>query len=274
MRFASADEALRAALAAGGAGPIAILLCEDGLLAADSAAHLLGLGAAAILTLGPEAPAEGPSLFAAPATLHDAAARAALLTRIIRAAAGRWLLIAFNGEFPYHPFAETRPLPALIEFLGTERRRAAMGCAIDLYDDGMIGGGAPNLAAACFDADGWYGFEREGRLADVRGGLGWRFEDHAPPALARVNRPVLFRAEEGLEIGPDLWLSDPEMNAASCPWHLSPTLAVMSYRRTRRLLAHPAMRGLATLTWPKTARFEWRAGQLVRLGMIEEGQWF
>ncbi len=276
MRFASVDQALRAAVGAAGAAPTGLLLCEDGVLAGESAAHLLALGCGAVLALGPGAGAagDGPALFAAPAELHDAGARARLLTRIIRAAAGRWLLVVFNGEFPYHPFAETRPLPALVEFLRTERRRAAMGCAIDLYDDGMIGGGAPDLAQARFDADGWYGFEREGGLADIRGGLGWRFEEHAPPALARVNRPVLFQAAEDLEIGPDLWLSEPELNAAACPWHRSPTLAVMSYRRTRRLLAHPAMRKAGTLTWPKTARFEWRAAQLVRLGMIEEGQWF
>lgn len=278
MRFSSIEELLRARprMAAPG-GPVAALLCEDDVLAADSADALFARGFEDVLAIGPGAetlPQDNPKLRSSAANIREPAARARALTRLAHACAGRWMAIIFNGEFLFHPFADTRPVAALTDFLETERRRSASGCAIDLYDDGMIAGAAPDLSAACFDTEGWYGFEHENRLADVRGGLGWRFEDHAPPALARVNRPVLFIASATLEINDDLWLSDSELNTVSCPWHQSPTLAVMSYRRTRRILAQPGMRNLKTLLWPKSARFEWRAAQLAEIGMIDEGQWF
>ena len=104
--------------------------------------------------------------------------------------------------------------------------------------------------------------------------LGWRFEEFSPVSMSRVNRPAFFLAEDKTRLRDDLWLEDEEMNTISCPWHNNPTMAVMSFRRARRLLSHPNFRGaISTLMWPNSRRFEWRSDQLSALGLIEAGQW-
>lgn len=259
-----------------GSDPLALLICEDDIFVSETVDWLFERGFAQVAALGPAAVGlrarPGLHILAAFSVL-DPVRRAAALTRVIGAADGRWILICFNGEFLLHPFSDSRRIRDLTDFLDSERRPSAMAYAIDLYADSMIGGGAPALDEVYFDLDGWYGFEQEGRLVDIRGGLGWRFETHAPPELARINRPALFRARKGLSLDANLWLNDPEMNAIACPWHNNPTVALMSFRRTRRILSHPDLRDLRTLIWPKSRRFEWSSEQLVHAGVIEAGQW-
>lgn len=256
--------------------PLGLLICEDRMMVQESADHLFSIGLDEVLAIGPGAealPEEIPGLHLVSLPVHDPVARAEIVSRVIEASAKRWMLVAFNGEFAFHPFAETRSLPDLTSFLHSEQRATATAYAIDLYSDAMIGGGAPDLKDLWFDAEGWYGFEREGKLVDVYGGIGWRYEEYSPSAMARINRPALFQARRGLKMRPDLWLDDPKMNTISCPWHNNPTLALMSLRRTRRVLAHPGMQGAKTLLWPQSRRFEWSSEQLFSLGLIEPGQW-
>lgn len=259
-----------------GAGPVALLVCENDVFVAETADWLFERGFAQVAAFGPAAAAltPRPGLRILPgAPVHNPVRRAETLTRAIGEASGRWTLVCFNGEFLLHPFSDSRRIRDLTDFLDSERRSSSMAYAIDLYADSMIGGGVPALDEVYFDLDGWYGFEEDGRFVDIRGGLGWRFETHAPQELARINRPALFRARKGLSLDEDLWLSDPEMNAIACPWHNNPTVALMSFRRTRRILSHPDFRDVGTLMWLKSRRFEWSSDQLVHAGMIEAGQW-
>lgn len=273
MRHETAEAALRAT--AGEPGPLALLFCEDAPFSEASAARLFEIGCPAALALGPGALglAPRPGLSVAPAPAHDPVARAALVERAAALREGRWLLVLFNGELPFLPHGETRGLRDFTDFLASERRRSAVAYAVDLYADAMIARPEEAPAEAWFDAIGWYGFDLDGGDAEVRGGLGWRFEERTPPELAVVNRPALFRAAPGLRVRPDLRLEPAELNALAAPWHRSPTFALMSWRRTRRVLAHPASRGARTLIWPGSARFEGSSAQLLRLGVIEPGQW-
>lgn len=277
MRHASIEEFARQTRA--GQAPAAILLCEDDFLADATAARLADLGFAPIIAAGPghaAVDAERPGVETFPAQIASAAARTELLNRLIGMLRGRWTLVCFNGEFPFFPFCESRRAIDFVDFLRSERRAACAAYAIDLYADSMIGaaGEEPDLDEVYFDAEGWYGFDRGDGLVDIYGGLGWRFEEYAPVALSRVNRPALFRADEGARLDDDLWLTDQERDTISCPWHANPTMALMSFRRTRRLLSHPNFRSaIDTLSWPNSRRFEWRSGQLSAMGLIEAGQW-
>lgn len=258
-------------------GPVAALLCETGSLARRSADHLLECGFGAVLALGPGASSVGddaPGIICADAAILAPRDRSRTLNRVISALEGRWMLVCFNGDFLYYPFAETRGVQDLIEFQSSERRRAVMGYAIDLYSEAMRDGGEPDLDDAYFDLEGWYGFEASDRQVNIYGGLGWRYEEYMPLALTRINRPALFRADKGVSLDETLWLNDPEMNTVACPWHNNPTIALMSFRRARTLLAHPKFSGgVAALKWRHSVKFEWRAEQLVESGLIEAGQW-
>lgn len=277
MRHASVDDYARAPRRGG--GPVAVLLCEDGVLAEASARRLSALGFGAVVAAGPGAAAvdaDRPGVDAFPARISAAPSRAELVNRLLGLFVGRWVLVCFNGEFPFFPYCETRTATDFADFLRSERRSTCAAYAIDLYADAMIDDAAaePDLDDVLFDAEGWYGFDRGDGLVDVYGGLGWRFEEYAPVALSRVNRPAFIRAGNGARFGEDLWLTTADANAISCPWHANPTMAIMSFRRTRRLLSHPNFRGaIDTLVWPNSRRFEWRSDQLSALGLIEAGQW-
>ncbi|MEM7524113.1 MAG: hypothetical protein AAF360_10215, partial [Pseudomonadota bacterium] len=171
--------------------------------------HLRGRGFGRIIAAGPGAAslgedADDSDVYAFTAKVHDPAQRAKLLNNLIDAHRGEWLLVCFNGEFFFHPFCDTRSVRDLIEFMWSERRDAVMNYAIDLYNDDMTGE-AFNREMAYFDAEGWYGFERGEKLADVYGGLGWRFEEFTPRDMSRVNRPALFWADPAVPIRGDLW---------------------------------------------------------------------
>lgn len=274
MRLETIDEYLGGP--ATGKGPIAVLLCETKAMAAESASALQQRGFQHIIAAGPgfDGVPDAEWISAFPAPIHTARDRTATLNRLIEIHAGRWVLVCFNGDFLFYPFAETRSISDLTEFLGSERRTAIMTYGIDLYSDRMISGEQPTRDDSWFDAQAWYGFERGDGLADVYGGLGWRYEEYVPVATSRVNRPALFQARAGLRIGDDLWLDEDVMNTVACPWHNNPTMALMTTRRARMLLEHPNFKSAVTsLIWPKSEKFKWQSEQLVQHGLIEAGQW-
>lgn len=276
MRYTSLDDYL-GAIPAGRTGPVGVLLCESSFLAAESAQRLRQTGFRDIVAIGPGAAAIPDEVGAAriDAQIARPAARAAALNRLIGAHAGRWMLAAQNGEFLFFPFCETRGVGDFTEFLASERRASAMAYAIDLYSDALGRDDARfSPREAYFDTQGWYGFEREGRQAEIFGGVGWRFEEYMPHALQRINRPALFRADPEAPIREDFWFANDEYNAISCPWHNNPTFALMTVRRAAALRSHPNFnKAVKTLMWPCSTRFEWSSEQLLGLGMIEAGQW-
>lgn len=276
MTYESLDDYL-GAIDAGPSGPRAIILCESEFLAAETAQRLVDLRFQQIIAIGPGArAAEGVEQVAAiMEPIGKDVARAAAVNRLIADAPARWTLLLFNGEFVFYPFCETRSIRDFAEFLNNERRPAAMGYAIDLYSDAL---GQDDAAfspqEAYFDAEGWYGFERGDKIAEIYGGVGWRFEEFMPHTMLRVNRPALFWADPEVPIRGDLWFDEDAYNAVSCPWHNNPTFALMSVRRAMALRAHPNFaKAVKTLMWPCSQKFEWRSEQLLSLGMIEAGQW-
>ena len=258
-------------------GLTAVILCETSFLLAETVAHLSEAGFTRLIAVGPGANAapDRDDVIAAPADIAGAESRADVINKLIAAAAGRWMLVCFNGEFLFYPYRESRLIQDFTEFLSWERRPAAMGYAVDLYSDALgREEEAFSLEDVYFDTEGWYGFERGEKLAEVFGGLGWRFEEFTPRDMTRVNRPALFWADPAVAMRADLWFEDDVYNAISCPWHNNPTMAEMSFRRARRLLSHPNFKGaIGTLMWPNSTRFEWSADQLVKLGLVEAGQW-
>ena len=254
---------------------VALLVCEDDVFADRSVDHLLKLGFETVVAIGPGAAdlekAEAENVAVIPMKAAEAVDVANAIGDRLE---GAWLIVCFNGEFPFFPYCESRSIFDFIDFLGSERRASCMAYSVDLYSDALIAGDAVDLADVYFDAEGWYGFDGEKGHVDVYGGLGWRYEEFAPISLSRVNRPALFRGGPGSRLHPDLWLEDGALNTLNCPWHNNPTIALMSFRRARRLLSHPNFKGaIDTLMWPNARRFEWSSEQLVRLGLIEAGQW-
>lgn len=274
-------------------GPIAAMICEDAYLAAETADWLSALGFGTILAIGPGARAavEGAAVEGAGverAAVEGAAAdvkiveiavdvfdpvrRTAALNRLIDAHHGQWMLLCHTGEFLFFPFCGTRSVCDLTDFVRSERRSAAMAYVVDLYGEGSEPDFSPQ--EAYFDAEGWYAFDHGDGSVEVFGGLEWRFEDMVRGPRSPINRPALFLAGPGSKLRPDNWFEDPALNGVSCPWHHNPTLALMSVRRARRLLATPgfAERGRSFL-WRHSVRFDWRPEQLTAMGVIEPGQW-
>ena len=184
-----------------------------------------------------------------------------------------WL---WAGEFLFYPFCETRSLPELVGFLTDERRRVLFSYALDLYAPEMPGGDIdPTRCQLQFDRIGYQPFPQPDQRLDLFGGLGWRFEECTPPEMQQIGRSALVRADAGIPFDRHWRFEDPEYDSVSCPWHNSPTGAVMSLRRAYRVLAHPAFAAVAgDLVWQGSQPFDWTSRQLLELGMIEPGQWF
>ncbi len=113
------------------------------------------------------------------------------------------------------------------------------------------------------------------RQMDMFGGLRRRFEEHVPWGRRRIDRVALVRAERGLEMRPDLTLSDEERNTVNCPWHNNLTAAVMSFRAAKALRSNPGSKWTVTdFRWSGSVPFDWSSKQLLELGLMEPGQWF
>lgn len=257
-------------------GVIAVLLCESDRHAAQSAARLVRQGASAIVAVGGSGDLGVDVPVIHVGALPDQRGLSDLMNTVLGALRGRWVLWLWNGEFFVFPYGETRTLSDLTAFLEDERRRSLYGYALDLY--------APSLpkptdaveqATLYFDRIGYHGFPRDGQGLRLYGGLGWRFEEMTPPHLQQIGRTVLLKPGPDTAMNQELLFGDTEYDSVSCPWHHNPTGAVMSLRRSRRIMAHPAFAEVAhRLVWSGSEPFQWRSDQLLDLGMIEPGQWF
>lgn len=267
-------------------GPLAVILCEDDVLVGETLDHHLSRGFRHLLALSPEPldPALIPDGGRVTNLRWDTRASAAhvpALAAVITAVApGTWLFYAFNAEFLFFPFCETRRIGEALAFHAEERRHAMACIMADLYPEA---GSDLTKDRALLDARGYFALHRadsggtgygEGQV-DLHGGLRWRMADRIPPASRRLDRIALFRAAKGLQIGADHRTNRPDDNRLSCPWHHNMTAAIASFRVAKALLRNPATRdGITRLDGPNSVPFAWSSAQLLDLGLIEPGQWF
>jgi hypothetical protein len=240
------------------------------------------MGFGTILVIGDvaEASTDGVHLF--PAQLNRLEDSIDALNKIIAACTGKWIYYAFNAEYLYFPYCETRTIKDAVTFMEEERRIAVFTYAIDLYPENLSShGNGVDIGSAHLDQNGYYGQERfsDGevveRQPEVFGGLRWRFEEHIPWEKRRIDRISLFKATQGLEIGLDLRLNDVEMNTIACQWHSNMTIAVMSFRVAKALMHNPGSADdINSFRWGGSRKFRWNSAQLMELGFMEPGQWF
>lgn len=283
------DAFVSEARALSGRAPLALVAAEDGMEVESTIAHDRAAGFGLVLLLTPEGvapPAPCAGVHHARWDPHAPEALPRLLNRLIRALPeGTWLSWGYNGEYLFHPFWENRSIRALLAFLTEERRATLPACIVDLYpsDLSQVPEGVTR-DGAMFDAGGYYALDRPDparpgasleRQIDIFGGLRRRFEEHLDDPPGRIDRVPLFRTRKDLHLGPDHRFDIAEYNTVSCPWHRSPTAAVMSFRAAKGLRHNPASRAaIRDFRWPHSRVFDWSSRQLLDLGLIESGQWF
>jgi len=274
--------------ARGGAGPVALILAEDGIELASTIRHhsRIGFDRIAVLAPGHVAPARGPGTDAAAHLRFDArapGAAARAVNRAIAALPGRWIYWGYNAEYLFFPFCEHRAIAEALAFVAEERRESVHACVVDLYaGDPADHPSGVSVEDACLDLSGYYALARKGpdgapleRQLDFFGGLRWRFEEHVPPDRRAIGRVALFRARPGLAMDEAGRFSDPEFDTYECPWHHSLSAAVCSFRAAKALRANPGSAAAARdFRWRNSGRFDWRSQQLMDLGLMEPGQWF
>ncbi|MGE4610984.1 MAG: hypothetical protein AAED33_06270 [Paracoccaceae bacterium] len=262
--------------------PIAVILAEENVDLSGTIEHHRKMGFATILVIGDVASVTGDNLHTFPMQLNRLGDTIEVLNKIIAACTGKWIYYAFNAEYLYFPFCETRSVKDAITFMEEERRSTVFTYSIDLYPASLSAhGNGVDIETAHLDRNGYYGQERflDGeaveRQPEIFGGLRWRFEEHIPWEKRRIDRISLFKASKGLKIGPDLRLNDPEMNTISCEWHNSLTIAVMSFGVAKALMHNPgSAEDIDSFHWGGSRKFEWTSTQLLELGFIKPRQWF
>jgi hypothetical protein len=282
MRYRTFDDFLRAARAAIGAGPAALVFVEDMVEVERTIRHHAGIGFRTLVVFGPAAfqlPAELAGLVHyVPWDMVQDAATETAVNRVIEAAPGAWLYYCYNAEFLFFPFCETRTVGEMLAFHDEERREAMLTYVVDLYAGDLETHPNGVAAEAFLDRAGYFALAREGapeRQLDFFGGLRWRFEEHIPEDRRRIDRIGLFRAKPGLRLRGNHTFSDEEYNTYACPWHHNLTAAICSFRAAKALRTNAASRyEITSFLWPSSERFEWTSQQLLDLGLMETGQWF
>lgn len=267
-------------------GPVGLILIEDEVEVASTIAHHEKLGFAQLILFcdaGTALPDLGDQVHRVDYDVTRADALAQIVNAVIAAAPGQWIYYGYNAEYLFFPFCEDRSLPELVSFVTEERRDTIMCHVVDLYAADLTA--SPDGVSredAHFDRTGYYALARRdaggtalARQMDLFGGLRWRLEEHMPVGRRRIDRPALFRAQAGLQIGADHLFNMPEYNTFTCPWHHSPTAAVCSFRTAKALRRNPGSRhDIHSFHWPGSLGFSWHSRQLMDLGMMEPGQWF
>ncbi|WGH79312.1 hypothetical protein [Jannaschia ovalis] len=272
-----------------GEGPVLMLLCEDQSEIESTLRHHSEAGFRTIVAAVPPGVTLPPAL---PEGVHrlaldrrpDAMAATCVNALIAGRPAGAWTGYCYNAEYLFHPFAETRRVGEAMTFCSEERRDAILCFVIDLYAGALVAGtDGVDRDDAWMDETGYFALARdpgdgEGpreRQMDFFGGLRWRFEEHVPWERRRIDRTALFRTRPGLRLNPDHTLTIAEMNTYACPWHHSMTACIASFRAAKALATNPGSRAvIGSFRWDGSIPFEWRAQQLMDLGLMEPGQWF
>lgn len=288
MRYSSLKDFQHRGRAALGDGPVAIIVAEDEVEVDTTIRHAFLSGFASVVFFAPRGvdPSDGLA-----ARIHcvdfdtgvDDAAAAAVNGVIEAAPEGTWLHYAYNAEYLFYPFAESRTVGEMLAFHSEERRAAMVTYVIDLYaGDLSRADNAVSLDDAHLDRSGYYALGRTDpdgksldRQLDFFGGLRWRFEEHIPEARRRIDRVSLFRTRPGLKLLPDHTLNDDELNTYACPWHNNLTAALCSFRTAKALRVNAGSRyDIDSFRWHNSVPFEWDSRQLLDLGLMEPGQWF
>ncbi|OWU85770.1 hypothetical protein ATO6_02325 [Oceanicola sp. 22II-s10i] len=289
MHFTSLTDFLRNGSAALAKGPIALIFAEDEVELAATIRHHRVAGFASTVVFMPDAwdlPADIVDLcWRVRYDMTREGAMEEAVNAVIDAAPGRWLYYCYNAEFLFHPFCESRTVGEMLTFHTEERRDAMLTYVVDLYA-GDLGRhpDAVSLEDAHLDRSGYYALARPDpenknypreRQLNFFGGLRWRFEEHVPAALRKIDRISLFRAKPGLRLLPGHLFNDQEYNTYACPWHHNLTAAVCSFRTAKALRRNPGSRfDIDTFKWYNSEPFEWHSRQLLDLGLMEPGQWF
>lgn len=258
-------------------GVVGVLLCETRAQVEATACRLEAQGASVIVAIGQAVDLDDIAIPVITIVERPTQRNAWLmLNTLIDALSDRWLLWLWNGEFFVFPYAETRTLRDLTDFLADERRKMIFTYALDLYAQDLPEPDQdPARMALCFDRSGYHAFPKEEQVLRLYGGLGWRFAEFTPKEMQQIGRTSLFRATKGVWLDRKYLFDDPEYASVSCKWHHNPTASMMSLRRSRRIMAHPRFHEVrGQLMWAGSEPFDWSAQKLLELGMIEPGQWF
>ncbi|WBU52343.1 hypothetical protein [Paracoccus sp. SCSIO 75233] len=268
-------------------GPIAIILCEDDVEIDTTLSHAAQAGFKVTLAVSSEPLSEDllptGTINVTMNTRHPDAHVKAVNAVIQAVPENTWMYYGYNAEYLFFPFSESRRVGEMLTFHTEERRRAMLTYVIDLYAaDLSRHPNAVSLGEAMFDQSGYYALGRQNadgeimeRQLDFHGGLRWRFEEFIPEAKRRIDRIALFRTEKGLRLLSDHRFNFEEYNTYACPWHHNLTAAITSFRVAKALARNPGSRHeIGSFRWRNSRRFEWRAQQLMDLGLMEPGQWF
>jgi hypothetical protein len=288
MRYANLNVFLEKGKSVLAKGPVAILVIEDLVEVDSTLRHHLRLGFKSIIVLAPDEAQFSDEL---EAKVHRISYRGigadpsiAAINAIIKTAPGTWFYYAFNAEYLFFPFCETRTIGEMISFIAEERRDAVLAYVVDLYaDDLTVFPNAVSIETARLDKSGYYALGREEpvtyapkeRQLNFFGGLRWRFEEHIPYLSRKIDRIAIFKAKPGLQLRSDHTFNDEEYNTYACPWHHNITVAIASFRTAKALKTNAGSTfEINTFNWHNSTKFEWHSQQLLDLGLMEPGQWF
>jgi hypothetical protein len=290
MQYSSLDDFLSRAGPVLAKGPVALIFIEDLVEIASTIRHYRAAGFRQIVALAPEAvplpdDIDGPVHHVIFNTVADAALTRAVNPILAAAPETTWFSYAYNAEYLFHPFCETRSIAEVIAFQTEERRDSILTYVVDLYAPDLgRNPNAVNIEEAMLDKSGYYALARPDpknhnhpreRQLDFFGGLRWRFEEHIPKPRRKIDRIGIFRAQKGLMLREDHTFNVEEMNTYACPWHNNLTAAIASFRTAKALKTNPGSTfDIPTFQWHNSVKFGWDSQQLMDLGLMEPGQWF
>ncbi|MSU91549.1 glycosyltransferase family 2 protein [Rhodobacteraceae bacterium 2CG4] len=216
---------------------------------------------------------------------------------------GHWVLTVDVDEFLVYPYHDTRPLPALTDWLDSCRHTSFGTLLLDMYSDGPIAetayaeGDDPFRTLEWFDAAN-YSFDRNGKYRDlwIQGGPRQRvFFAGAPELGPALNKVPLVRWRRGMVYRSSTHTLMPRgLNQVYCERGGERACGVLLHAKFLELFGHKAREeidrgqhyaasreyrvyddkmseGLAMWT-PRSTRYEgWR--QLEDLGLISPGSW-
>ena len=289
MHHESLADFLGQAKAALGAGPVAMVFCEDEAEIDTTLRHTLQSGFGCVIAfMSPQFDMAKDLRARVHRIDYDLRVERAVpraVDAVIEAGPGLWMFYCYNAEYLFYPYCETRSVSEMLAFHTEERRDAMLTYVIDLYaGDLQRSPDAVSLDDTYLDRSGYYAQTRNDaarhnhpkeRQLDFFGGLRWRYEEHVPETRRKIDRIALFRAKPGLKLRDDHTFSDEEYNTYACPWHNNLTAALVSFRTAKALKRNPGSTfDIHDFRWHNSTEFEWHSRQLLDLGLMEPGQWF
>lgn len=271
-------------------GAVSLIFCVDEKLIAETVKHQINLGFDAVVLFirSEDDRFDNERVINVIQSIDQYDEMWPVFQTVSRQLVGHWINWGFNGEFFYFPFCENRNVKDLITFMKEERRQTVFGTVIDAYSRNLY----EDSTGVSFDNTGidtanYFSTDIEphefsksdedvrNRVKRVHGGLRWRFVEWIASGQYRIDRVPLFLMTDQLEFDENGQTENAEFYAYKCAHHYNPTAAVVSFRTIIDLRHNPSSRAqIWDLNWTGTETFSWNSGQLLRLGIIETGQWF